>query len=109
MTPDEVESAQRYGICHICGGPRYSVLTGDTFEIVCKQGHALCLCSTSAEPVICDGGCGLESCPKQPCGHPKTDETSADGYTFCAVCSVQALGWAARFGVTRWNHPREES
>ena len=23
-----------------------------------------------------------------PCGHPKSDETSADGYTFCAVCAV---------------------
>lgn len=23
-----------------------------------------------------------------PCGHPESDETSADGYTFCAVCAV---------------------
>ncbi len=22
------------------------------------------------------------------CGHPKSDETSADGYTFCARCAV---------------------
>jgi hypothetical protein len=23
-----------------------------------------------------------------PCGHPKSDETSADSYTFCGVCAV---------------------
>jgi hypothetical protein len=27
--------------------------------------------------------------PALPCGHPKSEETSADGYTFCAVCAVQ--------------------
>lgn len=28
----------------------------------------------------------------QDCGHPKSDETSADGYTFCAVCAVTKKG-----------------
>lgn len=32
--------------------------------------------STSAAPRV------------QPCGHPWSDQTSADGYTFCAVCAV---------------------
>ncbi len=26
---------------------------------------AMCILSTDSEPVICDGGCGLDGCPKE--------------------------------------------
>jgi hypothetical protein len=43
----------------------------------------MCLISTTAEPVICDGGCGMAACPRSPATE-RTAASTADNY--CPLC-----------------------